>query len=122
MNKYKYPEYQKKYNRGVRKLRYKQDKEFKESHRKDTLKYRRKYAIYGSINGNSRWSEEHNKMVMEHNTTDMKLAKIIGRSLNAIITQRVRLNKLKHILTTICFTYYLWEFELWMWCVCDWLV
>ena len=44
-------------------------------------------------NGNVKWTEEENNLVLQHNITDTELSKLIGRSVASIQTQRSVLKK-----------------------------
>ncbi len=59
-------------------------------------RYKKRYYKrhqYGNLNGYGRYTVMECKMILEHNVSDVELARLLGRSLMAIQIKRLRLNK-----------------------------
>ena len=76
-----------------RKGDYKNIEKWRETCHKQRLKYYRKTAH--AENKNKRWTAEEIEIVMNHEVSDHKISKIIGRSVEAIQLKRCKENKKK---------------------------
>lgn len=61
--------------------------------RKQKKRYYKKHSIYGRFNSYSRYDNKECEMILNHNITDIELAKLLHRSLTSIQVKRVRLKK-----------------------------
>lgn len=74
----------------LRRDAYKDFDKFKETRRKQKLRYYRKSQGYEPSN----WTLEHDEMVLDHAISDTELSKIIHHSVGAIQQRRCALKKL----------------------------
>ncbi len=65
------------------------EKKFKDNR----SKYNKQYYARTRRYGYSKWTEEMDKIVLEHNITDTEISKLINKSVMAIQVRRCRLKK-----------------------------
>jgi len=66
----------------------------KQTHLKQKARYYKKYGQW-DILSKTRWPEHHIKMVLEHKIKDIDIARLTGRSLQAVQHKRSVLKKIK---------------------------